>query len=551
MSVRVCVGVLCLLIASARPCDAQVPGVGSVSFENSGARAAQASFLTGVAQLHNFEYEDAAEWFQRAERADPTFALAYWGEAMTFNHPVWMEQNMAHARAALKRLADSSDRRIASAGSDREKAYMRSVEILYGDGDKNTRDIAYADAMADLHRAYPDDVEATAFYALSLLGAAHDGRDVPTYIKAAALLEPLFPTHPNHPGIAHYLIHAYDDPTHAPLGLRAARAYSRIAPNAAHAQHMCSHIFIATGMWDDLVDANETAIALVDRERGARGRPPSACGHYPSWLQYGYLQQGRFAAAKQLLATCRAAPRPAPVASSTRTSEPVAPDKLAIDSFVTMRARYLLDTEEWTGDVMAWSVPVVGRHDAELLAAFIDGYAGVKRSRRQDAAEALERLRAARAALDRDMQTQPPPDGTANAARGWARILDLQLSAVIQHANGNGTTAIEQLREAAALEDQLPYEFGPPFVDKPPYELLGEALLQDGEAKLALDAFERALARTPDRPAALLGLMRAAEQTGDARKAATAKSTLRIIWHRADPVTNRSEITELVAEAMS
>ena len=201
-----------------------------------------------------------------------------------------------------------------------------------------------------------------------------------------------------------------------------------------------------------------------------------------------------------------------------------------------MRARYLLDTEEWTGDVMAWSVPTVGRHDAELLAAFVDGYAGVKRSRRQDAAEALERLRAARAALDRDMQTQPPPDGTANAARGWARILDLQLSAVIQHANGNGTRAIEQLREAAALEDRLPYEFGPPFIDKPSYELLGEVLLQDREAKLALDAFERALARTPDRPAALLGLMRAAEQTGDARKAATAKSKLRIIWHRADRV---------------
>jgi tetratricopeptide (TPR) repeat protein len=504
-----------------------------VSFANSGAPAAQQAFLTGLAQLHNFEYEDAARWFRQAEQADARFALAYWGEAMTFNHPVWMEQNIAQARAALKRLADSSDRRIASAGSDREKAYMRAVEILYGDGDKNTRDIAYADAMADLYRAYPDDVEATAFYALALLGTAHDGRDVPTYIQAAALLEPLVPTHPNHPGIAHYLIHAYDDPTHAPLGLRAARAYSRIAPNAAHAQHMCSHIFIATGMWDDLVDANETAIALVDRERGSRGRPPSACGHYPSWLQYGYLQQGRFAAAKQLLATCRAVPRPA---SSPSTPGPVAPDKLAIDSFVTMRARYLLDTEDWTSDVMAWSVPTVGRHDAELLAAFVDGYAGVKRSRRQDAAEALDRLRAARAALDRDMQMQPPPDGTANAARGWARILDLQLSAVIQHANGNGTRAIEQLREAATLEDRLPYEFGPPFIDKPSYELLGEVLLQDSEAKLALDVFERALARTPDRPAALLGLMRAAEQTGDARKAATAKSKLRIIWHRADRV---------------
>ncbi len=166
------------------------------------------AFLTGLAQLHNFEYGDAAQWFRKAEDADPSFALAYWGEAMTYNHPVWMQQDIASARKALKRLADTADERQAKAPTAREKAYMRAVDILYGDGDKYARDAAYAREMAALHSAYPDDVDGTAFYALSLLGTAHEGRNVETYMRAAALLEPLFITNPQHPGIAHYLIHS-------------------------------------------------------------------------------------------------------------------------------------------------------------------------------------------------------------------------------------------------------------------------------------------------------------------------------------------------------
>ena len=164
--------------------------------------------------------------------------MAYWGEAMTYTHPVWFQQDLNAARAVLQRLAPTPAERAAKAKSDRERAYLQAVEVLYGDGTKDERDFKYADAMAALHQKYPDDVDATAFYAVALLGTSHNGRDTATYMRAAALLEDVFPTHQHHPGVLHYLIHSYDDPVHAPLGMRAARRLWRgragRRPRAAH-----------------------------------------------------------------------------------------------------------------------------------------------------------------------------------------------------------------------------------------------------------------------------------------------------------------------------
>jgi tetratricopeptide (TPR) repeat protein len=495
--------VVLLTFAPTASARAQAPGVGTVRFANSGAAAAQEAFLTGLAQLHNFEYDAAAEQFRRAQQIDPRFAMAYWGEAMTYNHPVWMEQNISAARAALRRLAPGSDARANRAGTARERAYVRAVETLYGEGDKYARDAAYADAMADLHRRYPDDVDGTAFYALALLGTAHAGRDAAIYSRAASLLTPLFAAHPNHPGIAHYLIHSYDDPEHAPLGLAAARAYSKIAPNAAHAQHMCSHIFVAMGMWDDVVSANEAALTVVNTGRATRGLPPSACGHYPSWLEYGYLQQGRFPDAKQLVADCLAAARRASAPESA--SAAVDADASLVGSFAAMRARYLLDTEEWTGDVAGWTVSTSSPRPSVLF-AFTQGYIDIKTGHRAEAAASLDRLKQARRALDVSLAQAPPGDGGAMVTRGWAHILEQQLDALIQLADGRAGAAIDELRAAAAAEEKLPYEFGPPFIDKPSHELLGEALLASDRRTAAAAAFRQALARAPGRVLSTRGL---------------------------------------------
>ena len=284
---------------------AQSTSVGDVSFANSGSSSAQADFLIGLAQLHNFEYDDSAKHFRRAQEIDPGFAMAYWGEAMTNNYAVWHGQDVAAARAVLQKLGPTPEVRQAKAPTAREKEYLAAIEILYGDGSKDDRDQKYQAAMSALHKHYPDDVDAAAFDALSILGSAEHGRDFATYMRAAAVLEEVFPQHPLHPGVVHYLIHSYDDPIHAPLGVRAARIYAKIAPEAGHAQHMTSHIFLALGMWEDVVKANETAIAVVNRQRASAGKPPHVCGHYPYWLEYGYLQLGRTDDARRILEDCR------------------------------------------------------------------------------------------------------------------------------------------------------------------------------------------------------------------------------------------------------
>src|ERR1051325_5002968 len=172
--------------------------VGVVAFANSAAPAAQEPFLRGLAQLHNFEYPSAAELFRKAQEIDPSFAMAYWGEAMTHTHPIWFQQDLVAARAVLQRAPQAK--------TERERDYLHTLDVLYGEGTKNERDFKYAEAMGALHAKYPDDVDATAFYALAILGTAHEGRDFATYMRAAALLEEVFPSHMHHPGVLHYII---------------------------------------------------------------------------------------------------------------------------------------------------------------------------------------------------------------------------------------------------------------------------------------------------------------------------------------------------------
>ena len=204
---------------------AQAADLGRVDFPTSGKPGAQAHFLRGVAALHSFWYDEAADAFREAQKADPAFSLAYWGEAMTHNHPIWSEQDRDAALAVLARAP--------KAPTERERAWMAAVEALYGEGEKPARDRAYAEAMRALHERFPEDLEAASFYALSLIGPAlTNGKTGPDrdrdLMKAAGVLEVFFDRNPEHPGVLHYLIHAYDDPSHAALGMRAARLYGKV-----------------------------------------------------------------------------------------------------------------------------------------------------------------------------------------------------------------------------------------------------------------------------------------------------------------------------------
>ena len=456
--------------------------------------------------------------------------MAYWGEAMTYNHPVWMEQDRAAALAVLARLGPTPEARLAKAPTEREKDYLRAIEILYGDGPKNERDFRYADAMAQLHAKYPNDVDASAFYALSLLGTAHNGRDERIYMRAAAILLPLFYKNPSHPGVAHYLIHSCDDPIHAPLALPAAIAYSKIAPDAAHAQHMTSHIFLALGMWDDVVRANETATGIVNRERKAAGEKPSRCGHYNYWLEYGYLEQGRFQAAAQVVAGCRAQAEEAGMAARARGT--VDPDNSIMGSYVVMRTRYMVDTGDWNGEISRWTIDTAGALVPGFNQAYGTGFAAAERG---DSATARKSLAAMDAILpklpalfDRTGMTPEDPE------RGVPGIERDQVEALILAAEGHGDQAVALARKAAAGERSLPYAFGPPYPEKPSFELLGEILLREHRAQEAQQAFQQALLLTPRRTESLLGLLQASRALGDQATAAEAQAELRKIRHAAD-----------------
>ena len=499
---RGAVAVLAVLAFEAPGALAQV---GDVTFPNSGDVEAQEAFHRGLALLHNFEYGAAIAAFREAQDIDGDFAMAYWGEAMAHNHPIWLEQDSTAARETLARLGVDPAARAARAGTAREKAYLGAVEILYGEGSKEARDVAYSHAMRRIYETYPDDPEAAAFYALSILGTAHSGRNYGIYMRAAAIVEELFDAYPNHPGAAHYLIHSYDDPLHAPLGLRAALAYSEIAPDAAHAQHMTSHIFVAMGMWDEVVRANETARRVASEAMAARGREPRGCGHYNFWLEYGYLQQGRVDEARALLRECF---ETAGGSASRRGSDILDPDNTSRGSYAGMLARYILDTERWDDEALGWTLPFDDLFPARMTWAFVNGYAAAMRGELITTEVSREALAEARTELEAYLSGSPSGGDAAlgDAYRTRARILEMELEALLAAGRGDEDRALAIAAEGADLEAAMPVFFGPPMVDKPARELHGELLLRFGRVEDAEDAFRQQLERTPERVATLEGL---------------------------------------------
>jgi len=468
---------------------AQSVALGETTFENSGAAEAQEPFLTGLLYLHSFEYESAAKSFQRAQEIDPDFAMAYWGEAMAYNHPLWDQQARREAVNCLRRLGRTAEERAAKAPTQREKDYLRAAEILFGMTPesrrvpKETRDDLFRDWMKVVHERYPDDLDAGAFYALSVLGSGHEGRDYRLYMQAAAVLLPLWNITQTHPGVAHYLIHSLDDPIHAPLGLPMARAYSDIAPSAPHAQHMTSHIFLELGMWDDLVKANERSTRIRDAARAETGKQAIVSSHDHYWLMYGYLQQGRIDLARKMLDR-----------SYARLSEHPTADERSY--FAAMLARFVIDTQDWDAldrYPLDDDSPIAGYPHY----VYVQGLAAWYEGERDRIADAASRL---------------VPGGSRHDIRlstDQVDVLKRQLTALHTYETGDADRAIEQLHTAIEREHNQPWSYGPPHVLKPTAELLGEVLLRTAQHEDAAQAFALQLTRTPGRVQTLDGLEQA------------------------------------------
>jgi hypothetical protein len=315
---------------------AQESQLGRVEFPTSGSAKAQAHFLRGLAALHSFWYEEALDAFRESTKVDPEFAMGYWGEAMTYNHPLWSEQDIAAARQVLAKIKETPKL------TDRERAYLRAVRALYGEGDKQTRDAAYSAAMEKIYRAYPDDLDAAAFYSLSLLGrvSAAD-KSYRLQARAGAIALEVYQKNPNHPGAAHYIIHAFDDPEHAILALPAARRYASIAPEAHHARHMPSHIFLQLGMWPEAAASNESAWEASDAWMKRKNLSLSVRDYHSlHWLLYAYLQQGRYRQAEQLLNLMKK------VMSESTYNDKLRPDYYE-NNYASMAAAFVVETERW------------------------------------------------------------------------------------------------------------------------------------------------------------------------------------------------------------
>ena len=528
-----------------QPAAAQtVAGLGTATFPTATRSVeAQTAFIRGLLLLHLFEYDDAAKAFLAAEKIDPTFVMAYWGEAMTHNHPVWNELDVPAGKAALDKLAPTPEARAALIADPRQRAFLAAVEILYNDkGTKPERDALYATSMQKLAQLYPKDDEAQLFYSLALLGRSEGVRDVPVYLLAAAIAKAAYERNPNHPGAAHYWIHGMDDPDHAAEALIAARSLSKIAPDAGHAQHMCSHIFMALGMWDEVVDANLNAMRVVDDQRRAAGRPILDCGHYVIWLQYAYYQQGRYQEGDKALAACQSTAKDALAWMDAHPDQPSSSQNArqrliehSNSSLVTMRGTTVIDSRQWQGPAVAMVIEPADLGTNAGWDLFTTGYAAAQRGDVPAAQESQKNLEK----MINAYHAHPNGDHETGL---YLDILADDLSGLISSRTGNMEAAAMQVQRAAATYDGMAFDFGPPPVLKPPQELLGELLLKDGKPKRAREAFEASLKRAPKRTQSLLGLARAEDAAGDKAGALGTYQQLVAIWKNAD--ADNQDVTE-------
>lgn len=489
--------------------------LGVIEFPNTGAPEAQHAFQRGIAALHSFWYDEARAAFQEAQDIDPSFVMAYWGEAMTYNSTLWDRQDTEAARNVLQRLAPTSTGRVARAASDREKGFIYAINALYGDAAKPERDVAFAKAMQTLYHTYPDDVEVAAFYGLAILGKTELGVDFRGAMEAAALLEPFFDTHPQHPGVLHYLIHAYDDPVHATLGLRQALLYADVAPASAHALHMPAHIFVQLGRWEDAAKTDEAAFAARAAMVEKQELPVSRHGfHSLSWMLYEYTQLGRYDKAREKLQFARKAAQESDAASVQRT-------------YASMWAQYVIESRDWPS--AAGLFPLAKNLEPTRAKANAFLAVGIAATHTSDVATVR--------AVETELQELENQINATQAPRlaDEVKVIAAEVKALRLMTTNQTTAALNLLEDMLPIEVEMGLPIGPPSHPmKPVVELYAELLLEAGKPHAAIEQFEDSLQRTRNRAASLLGLARAAARSGQTERAQRTYQQFMTMWHQAD-----------------
>ena len=481
-----------------------------MNFQVTGNQLAQDHFEKGLLLLHSFEYEDAREAFLEAQKADTNIAMAYWGEAMTYNHSLWGEQDYQAGFLAVEKVKLLQENHNYS---DIEQGFFQAIDVLYTPKTpKVERDKAYKDFMKLLYESHPDNLEIAAFYAVALLGSVPEGRDDAVYEEGAKIAKKVLKKNPKHPGALHYLIHSYDDPYHAEMAFDAANSYSKVAPDASHALHMPSHIYVALGMWDEVIASNiESYQASLNRmerkdlDNNARGF------HAFHWLQYGYLQNGDFDKAKQMVLDMQQFVKETPVNRINMY-------------LVFLKGTYLVETNQWSSEIAAIEVDVSNLNlTVQSQDAFTQGYLAFLEKDIAKLAVVIDHLSkkinkesllvdnlyngfAMCAASSRSTSTQMDVK--------QAQVMLKQVQALKAWLEKDVTKTEELLKESVLQEQAISYSYGPPVIIKPTGELYAEWLVKQGRFEDAIEQYHATLKRATKRRLTLEGIDSATKGQG-------------------------------------
>jgi hypothetical protein len=493
--------------------------LGSVRFPTSCNAAAQTQFVRGMALLHSFWYEEAERAFTAASGADASCAMAHWGIAMSLHHPLWQPTPSA---AELRRGWEEVERaRALAAPTERERGYVAALAEFYRDPaarDHRTRMLAYEQALAGLHERYGDDQEAAIFHALLLVAnAPFTDASFERQRRATAILEPLYRAQPDHPGLAHYMIHASDAPPLARQAVQAADRYAVIAPSVPHARHMPSHIYTRLGMWDQSIASNLSSAAAsreYERERGMRAVWDQRL-HALDYLMYAYLQQGRDDLARLVADEARAATAVTPEASAA-----------AHYALAAIPARYALERGRWADATVLALRPAPAFPAAEAITHFARAIGAARSGRPAQARDEIALLDSVRARL------------AAAGQEYWAGVVEVQRTAAaawVARAEGNNDEALRLAGAAAQREEGTEKHPVTPGAILPARELYGDLLMELRRPAEALQAYEAVRAREPNRGRTLLGAALSAERSGNVALARERYGELQRLMSRAVP----------------
>jgi tetratricopeptide (TPR) repeat protein len=505
--------------------------LGSVIFNTSCSTTVQPQFNRAVALMHSFQFRNAIEAFDAILVSDPSCATAYWGIALSnWGNPFAAGlKSTAQLEHGLKAIQQA---RVSPAKTERERAYVEAVAHLFTNTattDQQSRKLGYEDAMAALSAAHPEDAEAAIFYALAVAADADPAdKTYAKQLKAGAILDSLFAKYPDHPGLAHYIIHAYDVRPLAARAIGAAQRYGEIAPSTPHALHMPSHTFTRVGDWQASIDANVAAAASA---RNA-GQTPEEL-HATDYMVYAYLQTGQDNAAKRLVeSAAEAFARFDPASPNTGAGSPAT----AYFARAAIPARYCLERKAWPGAAKLEAVSSPFPY-TDAITYFARGLAAAHLKDRAAALSAIESLKQIREKL------------TMMKEAYWANQVDIQrqeVSAWLAFADGDSQRALSGMRAAAAQEDQTEKSVVTPGPLAPARELLAELLLELKRPTEALKEFEATLTKEPNRFRSLYGAAEAAKLAGDRHTARTYFQKLLKVAARGDK-PGRQEFAEALS----